>query len=83
MDTLCRLFAHIGRMRPLTYYIWKTALQLSILSLIGALAFLYRVENGGLGLYEFFRCAIELSELPKAYILMGIFLTLLSEDGQK
>ena len=83
VDSFTKLLAHIGQMRPLTYYIWKTVLLLSIISLIGALTFLYRVENGGLGLYEFFRCAVELSELPKAFILMGIFLTVLSEDDRK
>ena len=83
METLRRLFAYIGQMQPLTYYIWKAVLLFSILSLLGALFFLYRAENSAVGLYEFYRCAVELSELPKAFILMGIFLTLVSEDGRK
>lgn len=83
LETLRRLFAYIGQMQPLTYYIWKAVLLVSILSLLGALFFLYRVESGAVGLYEFYRCAAELSELPKAFILMGLFLTLFSEEGRK
>ena len=83
METLRKLIAHIGQMQRLTYYIWKAVLLLSILSLFVSLMFLYRVDSGNLGLYEFYRCAIELSQLPKAFILMGIFLTVLTEEGRK
>ena len=83
MDRLRRLFAYIGQMQSLTHYIWKAVLLVSILSLLGALFFLYRVDSCTVGLYEFYRCAKELSELPKVFILAGLFLTLLSEDGRK
>jgi len=83
MELLRRLFADIGQMDFLTYYIWKSVLLLSIASLIGALVCLYCLEGSLLGQYYFYRCASELSELPKAYILTGIFLTFLSEDRRK
>ncbi len=83
MQVLRSIFTHIGQMGLLTYYIWKSILIFSILSLLLALVFLYTMESGNLGLYELYRCTLELSELPKAYILMGIFLTPLTETYGK